>query len=754
MSSRTNPDRYRKASELFQAVCDLPVPQRQAHLKRACGEDEELLQEVESLLEHHHPATTGARPATSSATAPRDPFRLLRGPAGLGLAGLGVLALLVAVRIWTVAGMETSLLDAQIREMRAALDWRVASLQTWKDRQLDRCRAVASSPELLRHARELIRLGESSQNLKEDLKTSTAQASTRALLERIPKDLAGLGFAIVSTSGLVLACEEERAIGQQTSPAAGELVRRALLGEVFMVRPYRHRTYVLDVPASVKTPIQVVVGPILDESRKPAAILALCFESRLNFATFFGDTAHVSTEEFFAFDEKGQLLTTLRDAADLKALGLVPEEETALTLRLRDPGGDLRAGFTAPANPDAWPMTRLSLSTVSSHQSGEDTAGYRNVRGREVIGAWSWLPEWSMGVGVEMERAEVLLAVDRIRKLFNILFAAVGLSTLAAVGLSRRFGLYRRTSEKGIAGTYLLDRRIGTGGTSEVYLAHHAHLKRPTAVKVLNVRGADGASIARFEREAMLVSRLSHPNTVQVYDYGRTRDGRFYLATEYLEGLNLAQLVALGGPLSPARAIHLLDQVCGSLEEAHAAGLVHRDIKPANIMVCRRGGLYDVVKVLDFGIARSTAEGTAELTQANQLAGTPLYIAPERIRAPQSADPRSDLYSLGAVAFHLLAGRDVFEGPGAAELLYQVLSVEPPSPSRFRGGPLPPDLERLVLDLLAKDPEKRPSSASAVRDRLSALETPERWDQRDARAWWSGQESRIHRLAAPPPPPG
>jgi serine/threonine protein kinase len=396
-------------------------------------------------------------------------------------------------------------------------------------------------------------------------------------------------------------------------------------------------------------------------------------------------------------------------------------------------------------------MTRLCLSAISSQQGGEDTAGYRNVRGRAVIGAWNWLPEWNMGVGVEMERAEALQTVGRIRRLFDVLFAVVGLSTLAAVGLSRRFGLYRRASEKGIAGTYVLDRRIGAGGTSEVYLAHHAHLKRPTAVKILNLGGADAQAGARFEREAKLVSRLSHPNTVQIYDYGRTRDGRFYLATEYLEGLNLAQLVALGGPLEPARAVHLLDQICGSLEEAHAAGLVHRDIKPANIMVCRRGGLYDVVKVLDFGIARSTADGTADLTQANQLAGTPLYIAPERIRAPQSTDPRSDLYSLGAVAFHLLAGRDVFEGPGAPELLYQVLSVEPPAPSRFRGAPLPPDLERLVLDLLAKDPERRPASASAVRERLSALETPERWDQRDARAWWVDHESRIARALTPPP---
>jgi serine/threonine-protein kinase len=265
-------------------------------------------------------------------------------------------------------------------------------------------------------------------------------------------------------------------------------------------------------------------------------------------------------------------------------------------------------------------------------------------------------------------------------------------------------------------------------------------------VKVLGGDGSDPDAVARFEREARLMSTLTHPNTVQLFDYGRTPEGHLYLAMEHLDGLNLSQLVSIAGPLPPARVIHLLAQICGSLAEAHAAGLVHRDLKPGNVMVCRRGGLADQVKVLDFGIARPIGESTRELTRTGSLTGTPLYIAPERIQNPQDADPRSDLYSLGAVAYLLLAGRNVFEGNGPAEVLMQSLSAVPPPPSRIRGTPLPAALERLVLDLLAKKPADRPASAAETARRLRGIETLDSWDAAAAEAWWNEHDARVRAL--------
>ena len=199
----------------------------------------------------------------------------------------------------------------------------------------------------------------------------------------------------------------------------------------------------------------------------------------------------------------------------------------------------------------------------------------------------------------------------------------------------------------------------------EVYLAEHQLLKRPCAIKLIRPdRAGDPRALARFEREVRTTARLSHPNTVEIYDYGRTEDGTFYYVMEYLSGLSLADLVERHGPLPPGRAIYLLRQACGALAEAHAAGLVHRDLKPANIFAARRGGLHDVAKLLDFGLVLPTAEPVAPPSSAGTatIAGSPLYMAPEQATGDARPDARSDLYGLGAVAYYLLTGRAPFEG--------------------------------------------------------------------------------------------
>jgi serine/threonine-protein kinase len=294
-------------------------------------------------------------------------------------------------------------------------------------------------------------------------------------------------------------------------------------------------------------------------------------------------------------------------------------------------------------------------------------------------------------------------------------------------------------------GPYVLERSIGKGGMAEVFLARHDILKRPTAVKILSNSDPDAATVARFEREARLACRLAHPNTIQIFDYGETPEGKLYYAMEYVRGLNLAQLLSLEPRTPVARAIYMLRQIAGSLEEAHSLGLVHRDLKPSNIMVCEKGGLFGIVKVLDFGIATSFSTGSEDFTKSVELMGTPAYMAPERIRTPQRQDPRSDIYSFGAVAFHLLTGRNLFEGPGPTELIYQVMSADRPSPSQLRGEALPAALEKLVLDCLQINPEARPSDFGKILDILDQIKVPEPWTREKSREWW---EENRRRLAA------
>src|SRR6185436_15732223 len=245
----------------------------------------------------------------------------------------------------------------------------------------------------------------------------------------------------------------------------------------------------------------------------------------------------------------------------------------------------------------------------------------------------------------------------------------------------------------------------------------------------------DPLQLARFEREVQLTSELSHPNTIAIYDYGRTPAGVFYYAMEYIEGLTLEQLVERHGPLPAARVVHLLRQVAGALTEAHAAGLIHRDIKPANLMLCKKGGVPDFVKVMDFGLVKnigphSTADARPlTLSASTAFLGTPSYLAPEAIATPAELDGRADLYALGAVAYFLLTGAPVFSGQSIMEVCGHHLYTPPRPPSELAPGGVPAALEALILRCLAKSANERYSSAEALRVALSELRDIGSWSE-------------------------
>ncbi len=288
-------------------------------------------------------------------------------------------------------------------------------------------------------------------------------------------------------------------------------------------------------------------------------------------------------------------------------------------------------------------------------------------------------------------------------------------------------------------GRYTLDEKIGEGGMAEVYLAHHALLRRPTAVKVLKRELLDEENLALFEREVQITSKLTHPNTIVIFDYGRTPEGCFYYAMEYLDGISLQTLVEKTGPVPEERVIHILKQACGSLAEAHSNGLIHRDIKPANIMLCNRGGEFDVVKVLDFGIVQSITENE-DSPQQSEVLGTPAYMPPESLLAGSSLDGRSDLYSLALVAFFLLTGKDPFNRDSMEKTIDAQINETPIALSVILGDKISADLDQLILKCLEKDMAQRPANARSLYDSLDRCQLSQNWTRNRAEEWWSGQD--------------
>jgi tRNA A-37 threonylcarbamoyl transferase component Bud32 len=363
-------------------------------------------------------------------------------------------------------------------------------------------------------------------------------------------------------------------------------------------------------------------------------------------------------------------------------------------------------------------------------------------------------------VSLVLACATYLFGASFLRNDSSVVVAFVLGSFVASSTLALRVivGLQRRAMEATRLGQYTLTEKLGEGGMGEVYKATHAMLRRPTAVKLLREEGSSrrnkkkSAGLARFEREVQLTARLSHPNTIAIYDYGRTPDGIFYYAMEYLDGANLEQLVDEHGAQPPARVVHILSQICGSLAEAHGIGLIHRDIKPANIALCERGGAGDVVKVLDFGLVKKLdSNSNLGVTNENVLTGTPLYLSPEAIVSPEKVSAQSDLYAVGCVGYFLLTGKHVFEGKTLVEICSHHLHTKPVRPGRRIDASLPSDLEDVVLACLAKEPADRPADAHALMTMLDACECAGEWTDADAREWWAKNRTSVQRLRAARP---
>ncbi len=408
-----------------------------------------------------------------------------------------------------------------------------------------------------------------------------------------------------------------------------------------------------------------------------------------------------------AFDKQGIVIdrgdSTNDPALDEKPVSPLPIVESAL--RRRDVEGD-------SPNPVI------------------DLDGY-TVNGVDRVAIAQWLPEHQVGLLVEINRlaamAPTLAARRALRWLFGLTIAA---TLFGAIGYLSSFLNQRRQAivAKQRLGQYTLEEKIGEGAMGEVYRASHFMLQRPTAIKLLRPAKSSEEAITRFEQEVQLTSQLTHPNTIAIYDYGRNDEGIFYYSMEYLFGFNLESVVDIDGPQPPGRVVHLLSQACGSLHEAHTNGLIHRDIKPANIFECMRGGVADIVKVLDFGLVKNLAD------RDSSVVGTPAYMAPEALLNPLSVDVRSDVFSLGAIGYFLLTGKPISHADDFHTLLKRVRSGSCLDVQFDSCGERDSRLQDLIRDCLAASPSDRPNSAAELRRGLKKC--PSIWSEDDAQLWW------------------
>jgi serine/threonine protein kinase len=671
---------------------------------------------------------------------------------------------IIAVVVLAICGfflrraIESTMKESLRSHMQTLLDVEIAMLENWFKQQSTVAESIANDLDIREHIYKLLDAVDPTNQPEAPLKDLPVH---RLLQKELAPNLSAhnfIGYVVVDRNKQVLSATNEELIGRLDVNDHSGFVTRALEGETTVSPPFPSITLQKDEFGQMRigVPTMFVCAPVRDDSFQVVAALALRIRPEKEFTRIMQLGRIGVSGETYAFDKTGTLVSNSRFDDEMMLLGLLPDRKNSrslLNLQLRDPGGNMTAGFRPKVHRDELPLTKMAAAAIAGNSS-VDVDGHNDYRGVPSLGAWTWLPKFQIGVAVEIDVAEAYRPLMILRWTFWSLFTLLGLSSVGIFAFSVVVARMQREAQKAAIeskklGQYRLEKKLGAGGMGIVYKGHHAILRRPTAIKLLSVDKVNEASIERFEREVQITSQLNHPNTVAIYDYGRTDEGVFYYAMEFLDGIDLQALVDTYGPQSEPRVIHILQQICGSLYEAHSLGLVHRDIKPANIMLNRRGAEPDVVKVLDFGLVKALDEAKQSSQSATGgLTGTPLYMSPEAIQTPNAVDPRSDLYAVGAVGYFLLTGKPVFEAAGIVELCQQHIAKVPDPPSQRLGKPISAELESALMACLEKTRAKRPQTARDLTLLLARCAAAGACSIEEADAWWGRHERAQERLAS------
>ena len=659
---------------------------------------------------------------------------------------------------WFVHGSIENTMRENLRSQLVTLnEVEVAMLRTWMKSHENIAKTIASDGDVRRLVEELIH----------DDPNHDHPRHKAEIIEQLNKQLGpALDYHdyesyFISSRSNVLASARSDAIGLDIPFELREMILPVFDGKTSMMPPFTSVLPYIDEHGRRHSniPIMFTLAPILDENLQVAATLGLHIRPEKEFTRILQLGQLGESGETYAFNVQGLMLSNSRFDDDLVLLGIIPDtmnSRSLLQLQVRDPGGNMTQGYRPRVRRSEMPLTDMAEAAISGN-TGSNVDGYSDYRGVKVTGAWTWLDDYGFGVATEIDFEEAYRPLIILKWTFWVLLSLLALSSLAIFVFTLRVArLQEKAREAAIEakqlGQYKLEEQLGEGAMGVVYRGRHAMLRRPTAIKLLNADRVNDTSISRFEREVQITSNLNHPNTVAIYDYGRTPEGVFYYAMEYLDGIDLQQLIDTYGPQPPGRVIFILRQICGSLYEAHSAGLVHRDIKPANLMINRRGGEGDVVKVLDFGLVKARSEQIGAGEEENEsMAGTPLYMSPESIQLPGSVDACSDIYAVGAVGYFLLTGHPVFEAQSLSKLCQLHISEPPQPPSAKIGRPVPDDLETAILNCLEKDRARRPQTSRDLATALSKCRSVTEWTLDKADGWWSKHERGQLATSTSPP---
>lgn len=641
---------------------------------------------------------------------------------------------------WIHDRVQTQMRDAAAHELAGMADSVRNSVSLFLDDQARLTESWSRHPEL---RASIVALADSNEN--DDSVAALRESKYAMEIRNQLIELTGrkeIKYVVWDRTGKIIASwlADAADIGGSVSPDGAANLARAMRGETVLFGPEILREDGSGFRPETQSPVMAEILPVRDDlGRVVATMLIRGFGMYDALEELCREASRSGGLDVYAVNASGVMVTNSPKAVEWLSGDDAANFSVSCRLRVSDPGESSAQALSLDATTRRTQPLTYAVAGASSGQSGSRVDTYRNYVGTPVVGAWRWINRWDLGIVVERTSESAFATAEIVRIGFVALAIMLTLTQLmAAARIAKRTAVAQAAVHP--LSRYELIAELGSGGMGVVYRARHGQLGRDTALKVLRGDRDNLEDRLRFDREAKLAASLSNPHTVTIYDYGRGDEGEAYCVMEFLKGITLYDVVARSGFQPYGRALFILRQICDSLGEAHQLGLVHRDVKPQNVMLSLDASVGDWAVVFDFGLAKPLRPDADSYQTAETIwAGTPMYMAPERYREPNKIDPRSDIYSVGCIAYFLLSGRPPFIECDPESLFALVLTEQPISIGVHRDDDVPAEIEQLVRRCMAKSVDERFSTVDELAHELDRLISVHAWTVEQARMWW-----RIH----------